>query len=280
LHLFGTQKALDHSARIELAMEDTRFHPEVVTMARAVELEPALAQSAGRFKGALYYQQDETGDAYKFTTELAARAAANGVTFEYETVVKQLVSSGDRVSAVETSHGTHEVDAVVMSLGSYSPLLLKQIGLKVPIYPLKGYSVTIPTEGYNGAPTLGVHDGTRRIVMSRIGNRVRSAGTAELNGYNTDITPGRVKATLDAAMSLFPSCGDASKAQGWAGLRPMTPDCVPILGRTRYKNLYMNTGHGSTGWTYACGSGRIVADLVSGQTPEIDMTGLTIERYS
>ena len=116
--------------------------------------------------------------------------------------------------------------------------------------------------------------------MSRIGDRVRSAGTAELTGYNTDATPGRVKATLDAAMALFPNCGDASKAQGWAGLRPMTPDCVPILGRSRYQNLFMDTGHGSTGWTYACGSGRIVADMVSGRAPAIDLSGLTMDRFT
>lgn len=280
LHLYGTQEALDHSARIELAMDDPRFHPEVVDMARAVTLEPALVQSAGRFKGALYYAQDETGDAHMFTAQLAKRAAQNGVNFEYGTNVKRLISTGVRVSAVETSQGSHEADAVVMSLGSYSPLLLKQIGIKAPIYPLKGYSVTIPAEGYNGAPTLGIHDGTRRIVMSRIGDRVRSAGTAELTGYNTDATPGRVKATLDAAMALFPNCGDASKAQGWAGLRPMTPDCVPILGRSRYQNLFMDTGHGSTGWTYACGSGRIVADMVSGRAPAIDLSGLTMDRFT
>lgn len=280
LHLYGTQQALDHSARIELGLDDKRFHPEVVDMARAVALEPALEQSAGRYKGALYYAQDETGDAHKFTAELAKRAAANGVAFEYGVTVEQLISAGDKVNAVKTSRGTFEADAVVMSLGSYSPLLLKQIGIKVPIYPLKGYSVTIPAAGYNGAPTLGIHDGTRRIVMSRIGDRVRSAGTAELTGYNTEVMPGRVKATLDAAMALFPNCGDASKAEGWAGLRPMTPDCVPILGRTRYQNLYMDTGHGSTGWTYACGSGRIVADMVSGRTPEIDLSGLTVDRFS
>ena len=139
--------------------------------------------------------------------------------------------------------------------------------------------VTIPTDGHHGAPGVAIHEGSRRIVMSRLGNRLRAAGTAELTGYDTSVSASRTQAILDVTMALFPECGDATKAERWAGFRPMTPDCLPILGRTRYPNLYINSGHGSTGWTYACGSGQVVADLISDKEPEIDLSGLTADRF-
>ena len=166
-----------------------------------------------------------------------------------------------------------------MSLASYSPRFLKRLGLRVPIYPLKGYSVTIPTDGYNGAPTRAIHDGHRRIVMSRLGDRLRCAGTAELDGHNATIRADRARATLEAAMAVFPSCGDRTKAERWIGFRPMTPDCLPIIGKTQVPGLYLDTGHGSTGWTYSSGSGRIIADIVSGKEPGIDMMGLSPDRF-
>ncbi len=279
LHLFTTREALDTAAHHETSHPDKRFHAEVLDIGETVAREPALEQSRERYAGALYFPNDESGDAHKFTVALAKLAEAQGVRFRFGERVIRLHREGDRVTGVETSGGLLEADAVVMSLGSYSPLFLRSLGIRVPIYPLKGYSVTIPTAGYNGAPTHGIHEGARRLVMSRLGDRLRCAGTAELDGYNSTIRPKRSQATLDAAMELFPNCGDASQAERWIGFRPMTPDCVPILGRTRLRNLYMDTGHGSTGWTYACGSGRIVADIVSGREPEIDLAGLTVDRF-
>lgn len=279
IHLFETQKQLDTAAEEELRLPDPRFHPEVLDMARTVEIEPALEQSRARYAGALFFPQDESGDAHKFTIGLAEAATKKGVDFRYGVTVKRLVRDGDRISGIETGQGLVSADAVVMSLGSFSPLFLKKVGVRVPIYPLKGYSVTVPTAGYNGAPTHAIHEGSRRIVMSRLGERLRAAGTAELNGYNREITESRVQAILDVTMQLFPNGGDAAKAECWAGFRPMTPDCVPILGRTKYRNLYMDTGHGSTGWTYACGSGKIIADTISGREPEIDLSGLTADRF-
>jgi D-amino-acid dehydrogenase len=279
LHLYREAKSLDSSYAFETRSADTRFHPKRLDRDGLLRTEPALEQTIDQFAGALFFPQDESGDAHKFTVGLAGVAASQGVTFRYGETVRGLKSAGGAVTGVETDKGTIEAEAVVMSLGSYSPLFLKRLGIRVPIYPLKGYSVTIPTTGYNGVPTHGIHDGHRRIVMSRLGDRLRCAGTAELDGYNTTIRPERAKGTLDAAMAVFPSGGDASKAQSWIGFRPMTPDCVPILGKTKLRGLYMNTGHGSTGWTYSSGSGRIIADMVSGREPEIDLAGLTVDRF-
>ena len=279
LHLYRDARALDESYAYETRMADERFHPERLDRDAMLKTEPALQQTAGQFAGALYFPQDESGDAHKFTAGLAAAAAARGVTFRYGETVTRL--SGDRrgVTGAETDRGAIAADAVVMSLGSYSPRFLRRLRVRAPIYPLKGYSVTIPTTGYNGAPTRAVHDGHRRIVMSRLGERLRCAGTAELDGHNATIRTDRAKATLDAAMAVFPSGGDRSRAERWIGFRPMTPDCLPIVGRTALPGLYMDTGHGSTGWTYAAGSGRIVADIVSGREPAIDMTGLAPDRF-
>ena len=279
LHLFQTQQQLDAAAAEEMRHPDSRFHPETVGMRRAVEIEPALAASEGRYAGALFFPQDESGDAHKFTAALAAAAERQGVTFRYGVSLRRLQANGERIEAVDTDQGRFEADAFVMSLGSFSPLLLRKIGIRVPIYPLKGYSVTIPTDGHDGAPCVAIHEGSRRIVMSRLGERLRAAGTAELTGYDASISASRTEAILDVTMALFPGCGDRTKAERWAGFRPMTPDCLPILGCTRYANLYMDTGHGSTGWTYACGSGRVVADIISGREPEIDLSGLTADRF-
>ena len=279
LHLFQTQEQLDSAAAAELHHSDSRFHPETIDMRRAVDIEPALATSAERYAGALFFPQDESGDAHKFTAGLAAAAEHQGVTFRYGVAVRRLQGEDGRIRAVDTDQGLVEADAYVMSLGSFSPLLLRKIGIRVPIYPLKGYSVTIPTDGHHGAPGVAIHEGSRRIVMSRLGNRLRAAGTAELTGYDASVSATRTQAILDVTMALFPECGDATKAERWAGFRPMTPDCLPILGRTRYTNLYINTGHGSTGWTYACGSGQVVADMISGKEPEIDLSGLTADRF-
>ncbi len=279
LHLFASQQELDAAAAAELRHADSRFHPEIIDMKRCVEVEPALAASAGRYAGALFFPQDESGDAHKFTHALAAAAERQGVTFRYGVTLRRLQSGGGRITAVDTDQGRLEADAYVMSLGSFSPLFLRKVGIRVPIYPLKGYSVTIPTEDHHAAPRLAIHEGSRRIVMSRIGERLRSAGTAELTGYDATISEARTQAILDVTMALFPECGDAAKAERWAGFRPMTPDCLPILGRRKYDNLYMDTGHGSTGWTYACGSGRVIADMISGNAPEIDLNGLTADRF-
>jgi D-amino-acid dehydrogenase len=279
LHLYRTQRALDAAAGADRIIDDPRARPEVIDMKRALALEPALEQSSGKFVGALYFAHDETGDAHRFTNALAAVAARQGVAFEYGTSVRALVRQGERIAAVETDRGRFAADAVVLSLGADGPRFLRPVGIDVPIYPVKGYSVTLPTAGYNGTPRLGVFDQERRVVTATYAGRLRCAGTAELVGYDRTITPSRADAVLRAVLELFPNGGDAARAERWSGLRPMTPDCAPLIGRTRLENLYLDTGHGALGWTLACGSGRAVADLVSGRPPGIALTGFEVDRF-
>jgi D-amino-acid dehydrogenase len=167
----------------------------------------------------------------------------------------------------------------VLALGSYSPFLLKPLGVALPVYPGKGYSVTIPIDGHAGAPVVSLIDDEFKMVYSRLGDRLRVAGTAEFAGWDASVTEARARFLLAKAVELFPDCGDVGRAEFWAGLRPSTPDGVPVLGRAGFDNLFLNTGHGTLGWTMACGSGRVVADLVLGRTPEISLDGLGIERF-
>jgi D-amino-acid dehydrogenase len=279
LHLYRTQKALDDAARTELQTDDPRGRPEIIDAAHAVALEPALEQSRHLYQGALYFRHDETGDAHKFSKVLAAAATKRGVDFRYGTNVRALVREGDRVVAVETDQGRLAADAVVVSLGAEGVLVLRKVGVDVPIYPVKGYSVTLPTNGYNGTPAMGIHDEELRVVTATYQGRLRAAGTAELVGYDHTITQSRIDTVLKAVMQVFPNGGDALRAERWTGLRPMTPDCAPLIGPTRLTNLFLDTGHGSLGWTLACGSGRAIADIVSGRTPEFDLAGFEVGRF-
>jgi D-amino-acid dehydrogenase len=279
LHLYRTQQALDEAARGESAADDPRCRAEIVDTAKAVTIEPALEQSKHLYAGALYIRHDETGDAHKFSKGLAAAAAKHGVEARYSVTVRGLVREGDRIAAVETDQGRLAADAIVVSLGAEGAPLLRLVGVDVPIYPVKGYSVTLPTDGYNGTPSVGIHDQEVRVVTATYKGRLRAAGTAELVGYDRTITASRVDAVLKAVMQIFPNGGDAAHAERWTGLRPMTPDCAPLIGATRLKNLYLDTGHGSLGWTLACGSGRAIADIVSGRAPEIDLAPFAVDRF-
>ena len=236
-----------------------------------VAIEPALAPSRQRLTGGTWYPTDESGDAYKFTLELAKRCVANGVRFEFGVDMKGFSAENGRIAGMQTASGQLiEADAYVLALGSYSPLFARPIGIDLPVYPLKGYSVTMPVKNPAAAWTVSLSDEAHRLVLSRLGDRLRIAGTAELNGYDTSINQVRCEAIVKRVMDLFPDAGDPSKASFWAGLRPATPSNIPCVERTRYPNLFLNTGHGTLGWTLACGSGRILADIVSGRRPEIE----------
>ncbi|MFO1128214.1 MAG: D-amino acid dehydrogenase [Rhodospirillales bacterium] len=250
-----------------------------VDAAGCIAIEPALETVGSDLVGGVFSPDDESGDAHAFTRGLAALAAGRGVRFLYGTRVHAITGSGDRVTAVETDAGRITGDAYVLAAGSYSPLLLAPLGLRLPIYPAKGYSVTVPVGIGTGAPTVALIDDEFKMVYSRLGDRLRIAGTAEFTGYDTAINEARARFLLDKAMGLFPGCGDATRAEFWAGLRPATPDGVPLIGPTRLPNLFLNTGHGALGWTMACGSGRVVADLVQGRRPEIPTDGLTLARF-
>jgi D-amino-acid dehydrogenase len=234
-------------------------------------LEPALAARAEHIAGGVHAPGDESGDAHKFTQELARLCAARGVRFRYGSSVVRVETSGGRVSRVVPDTGEAiEADAYVMALGSYSPLLLRPIGISIPVYPLKGYSITIPLAEGDVAPRISLSDVGHKLVMSRLGDRMRVAGTAELTGYDTAINEIRCRAIVKRTFELFPRAGRPEDAQFWAGLRPATPGGVPCVGRTRYPNLLLNTGHGTLGWTMACGSGAAIADIISGRKPQTE----------
>lgn len=236
------------------------------------QIEPALAGSHIPILGGLYAPEDESGDARRFAQGLAALCTGRGVKFEFGCRIVSVQAAGGAVNGarIEGREAPIVADAYVVSLGSYSPLLLRPLGLSLPVYPVKGYSVTIPTGAEFRAPTVSLTDEARKLVFSRLGNRLRVAGTAELAGYDTTLNPVRCEAALRRAFELFPEAGNRSSVESWTGLRPATPGNVPLIGRTRLRNLFLNTGHGTLGWTLACGSGRALADIVSGRTPEVN----------
>ena len=248
--------------------------------AGCIAVEPALARSGTRLAGGIYFPEDESGDAYAFTDALAGISAGLGIEFRYGVTVRRLAAEGNRITAAETDAGAFAADAYVLALGSYSPLLVRTLGLDLPIYPAKGYSITIPIGDPAAAPEVSLLDDDRKLVYSRLGNRLRVAGMADIVGYDTSTPKARIATIVAAATSLFPGLGEAADVEPWAGLRPKTPDSVPIIGPTPYANLFLNTGHGYLGWTMACGSGRVVADLVGGKEPGIPIAGLGLERFA
>lgn len=252
---------------------------EVLDKAACFKVEPALKNVSEKFVGALRLPGDETGDCLKFTQNLAKQAQALGVVFKYGVSIQRLNREADDIRSVSTSIGEIQADRFVLALGSYSPILLKEIGIQIPVYPIKGYSITVPITDASRAPESTVMDETYKVAITRLGDRIRVGGTAEITGYNLDLRADR-RATLEHSVSdLFPGGGDLAKAEFWTGLRPMTPDGTPVVGPTPYRNLFINTGHGTLGWTMACGSGQFMADLVSGKTPAIATEGLFLDRY-
>jgi D-amino-acid dehydrogenase len=253
------------------AMRALGMSRDIKSAKECLSIEPALKDSQSRVFGGLFAAEDESGDALRFTQELARLCREKGVRFETEKTVDALETAGERVDCVRLGQERLRADAFVVSLGSYSPLLLKPLGIRIPVYPLKGYSVTLPLAPAHtdAAPTVSLTDEAHKIVISRLGNRLRAAGTAELTGYDTAVNTVRCDAIVQRIHHLFPALSSIVPVDRWAGLRPATPDNVPMIGRTRMPNLFLNTGHGTLGWTLACGSGRVLADLVSGRRPEV-----------
>lgn len=245
------------------------------TPEECVAIEPALAACRDRLAGGTFAASDESGDAHQFTQALAAHAAAKGVEFQCDTRIERIETTGGAISgvAIKRKDGTpHQVvgDAYVLALGSYSPLFSRPLGIPLMIYPAKGYSVTMPVKDPQAAWSVSLTDDEHKLVYSRLGDRLRIAGTAELTGYNLDINTVRCEAIVKRVMELFPEAGVPGKAEFWTGLRPSRPSNIPYIGRTKIPNLFLNTGHGTLGWTHACGSGRALADLMSGRKPEVD----------
>jgi D-amino-acid dehydrogenase len=269
LRIYESREVLDEAVAAASVERQHGIDLRVLTAAECVALEPALSARAAHLAGGVHAPGDESGDAHKFTQELARLCAARGVKFRFGGSIARIQTAGGRVAGVLMASGeVIEADAYVMALGSYSPVILRRIGISIPVYPLKGYSITIDLAEGDVAPYISLSDGGHKLVMSRLGQRLRVAGTAELTGYDTAINEVRCKAIVRRTFELFPRAGKPENAQFWAGLRPGTPGGVPCIGRTRYPNLLLNTGHGTLGWTMACGSGAAIADLVSGRKPE------------
>ena len=279
LQLFRTQKQLDAAANDIAVLQRYGVPYEVLDPAGCINVEPALAQVKGKFVGALRLPGDETGDCFKFTQQLAAMAEQAGVIFKYGVAIQRLHADERKITGVQTSEGELKSDAYVLALGSYSPLLLRQIGIRIPVYPIKGYSITVPIHDPAQAPESTIMDETYKVAITRLGDRIRVGGTAEISGYDLTLRNARRETLEHSVTDLFPLGGDVAKAEFWCGLRPMTPDGTPVMGPTPYRNLFLNTGHGTLGWTMACGSGRVLADLVSGKRPEIETEGLFMDRY-
>jgi D-amino-acid dehydrogenase len=279
LQLFRTQKQLDGSADDIAVLRRSGVAFELLDRAGCIRHEPALARVHEKFVGGLLLPGDETGDCFMFTQRLAALATKRGVEFRFGTTIHSLARSSGRIAAVDTSAGRLEADAYLVALGSYSPLLLRPIGIRIPVYPVKGYSITLPITDPAGAPESTVMDETHKVAVTRLGDRIRVGGTAELAGYTLKLHEARRKTLGHVVADLFPGGGDLARAEFWCGLRPMTPDGTPVIGATPIANLYLATGHGTLGWTMAAGTGRIMADLISGRSAGIDLAGLTIARY-
>ncbi|WP_153129930.1 D-amino acid dehydrogenase [Dechloromonas hortensis] len=274
LHVYTEPKEFEAAIEAARIMREFGLDRDTVDVDKCLEIEPALADARHLLVGGDYTASDESGDAHKFTRALAERAQAAGVDFRLNLTVDRIAPGGRKIAGVlvRGPHGSEllTADAYVVALGSYSPQLVKPLGICLPVYPAKGYSATLTLAENSLAPTVSLTDDERKLVFTRLGNRLRIAGTAEFNGYNLDLNPVRCQAVLQRVRQLFPRLEVESEPEFWCGLRPATPSNVPFIGRTRYGNLWLNTGHGTLGWTMACGSGAALADLISGRLPEPD----------
>ncbi|WP_434457113.1 D-amino acid dehydrogenase [Stutzerimonas urumqiensis] len=277
--LFRTQAQLDNAAKDIAVLERSGVPYELLDRQGIARAEPALASVAHKLSGALRLPNDQTGDCQMFTTRLAEMAADLGVQFRFGCDIQRLEADGDRLAGVWIDGQLETADRYVLALGSYSPPMLKPLGIRAPVYPLKGYSLTVPIVDPDMAPMSTVLDETYKVAITRFDQRIRIGGMAEIAGYDLNLDPRR-RQTLEMVLGdLYPRGGQVSEATFWTGLRPATPDGTPIVGGTRLKNLYLNTGHGTLGWTMACGSGRLLADLMARKRPQISPEGLDISRY-
>ncbi|MCR6663660.1 MAG: D-amino acid dehydrogenase [Luteimonas sp.] len=278
--LFRTQAQLDGAAKDIAILRDYDVPYELLDRDGIVRVEPALASKAATLAGALRLPGDETGDCHLFTRRLAELATQQGVEFRFGQTIEALQADGDAITGVRINGRFETADRYVLALGSWSPRLLSPIGIDLPVYPLKGYSLTIPIVREDMAPVSTVLDESYKVAITRFDTRIRVGGMAEVSGYDLSLRQRRRETLELVVRSLYPDGGDLAKAEFWTGLRPSTPDGPPVIGATQYRNLLLNTGHGTLGWTMAAGSARYLADLIDGRTPAIDTEGLDISRYS
>lgn len=286
LQVFRTQKQLDAEAKDIAVLSRIGVPFEHLDPDGCARAEPALAAVKHQLLGGLRLPHDETGDCQLFTTNLAEKAKALGVKFMHNVSISRLMTENGKLSGVEINVDNDrqilKADQYVVALGSYSRELMQGLGLEIPVYPVKGYSLTVPITNSDAAPVSTVMDETYKVAITRFDNRIRVGGMAELAGFDLSLNPRR-RETLEMVLgSLFPNGGDMSKSLFWTGLRPMTPDGTPIIGKAtvRFDNVWLNTGHGTLGWTMACGSGRLLADLIANKRTEIQSEDFALTRYN
>ncbi len=280
LQLFRTQKQLDGIAKDIEVLKQDGVPFEVLDRAGCVLAEPGLSATRDRFVGGLRLPNDETGDCFMFTTALAKLAEGLGVRFRFGTTARGFCIQNDRIALIETDAGDIEGDVFIAAMGSFTPAVVRPLGLRIPVYPVKGYSITVPIVNEAVAPVSTIMDETYKVAITRLGDRIRVGGMAEIAGFDTTLHENRRATLVHSVEDLFGGAGDQKRATFWTGLRPMTPDGTPVIGKTRFSNLYLNTGHGTLGWTMACGSARVLADMIGGVTPEIEVADLALSRYA
>jgi D-amino-acid dehydrogenase len=280
LQVFRTQAQLDGIGKDVEVLREYGIPFEILDLAGCIAAEPGLAASRAGIVGGLRLPNDETGDCFKFTTALAELARQAGAGFRFNERIERIEASAGRVDRIITSNGEIKADAYVVALGSHSPQLLRPLGFRVPLYPVKGYSITIPVKDRALAPQSTLLDESYKVAITRLGDRIRVGGTAEISGYDLSLPASRRDTLEHSVTSLFPGAGDLGAVTFWAGLRPMTPDGPPILGATSLGTLFLNTGHGTLGWTMACGSAHVLNDIISGRSPAIEVGDLSLSRYA
>ncbi len=276
LYMYRTADSLSRGiANMRILAEDGQ-EQEIVEPDRIVEIDPSLGPARNKIAGGIYCPTDESGDARMFSDNLRKLCEEKGAEFLFGTTVEALHADGDRIEHVATNRGDLRADAYVLSFGCFSPHIVRPLGVDIPVYPVKGYSVTLPIGPEHVAPTIGGVDEDNLVAYCRMGDRLRITATAEFAGYDISHRPADFRKMLSAARDLFPDGGNYEKPEYWAGLRPMTPEGTPILGFGRHRNLCYNTGHGHMGWTMACGTAAMVTDLIAGRTPELPLDGMTL----
>ncbi|MFQ2422421.1 D-amino acid dehydrogenase [Aeromonas caviae] len=279
LQLFRSQAQLDASQRDIAVLEEYGVPYQSLNADGCEEVEPALARVRGKVVGGLRLPGDETGDCFRFTQALADEARKLGVSFVFNCAIDEVEIAKGRAVAVRAGEQRFQADAIVCALGSYGTGFLRPLGIELPVYPVKGYSLTLPMTDAEGAPRSTVLDETYKVAITRFDERIRVGGMAELSGFNLALNPRRHDTLAMVVRDLFPQGGNLEQATFWTGLRPMTPDGTPLVGPSPIPGLWLNTGHGTLGWTMAAGSGQLLSDLISGNTPDISDEGLTLARY-